>query len=148
MLRARLPWLFTALAVASPFLWLWFFVWSANSSENQDSELAGLSFVLWIITSFIFVILFVTLAALTSRPMSKGMRSVRRLILFLFGGTSLLIGLVTFMLFVVIDPQNLGVLLSGIGMSALFIGSGIIAGRELLSTRGGSKTSGYAEAAG
>ena len=80
--------------------------------------------------------------------MSKGMRSVRRLILFLFGGTSLLIGLVTFMLFVVIDPQNLGVLLSGIGMSALFIGSGIIAGRELLSTRGGSKTSGYAEAAG
>lgn len=101
MLNAKLPWLFTALAVASPFLWLWVFLWSANLSRSGSSEYATLAaFVLWASASIICVALFVTLAALSWKPAGKGARDLRKLVMYLFGGGPLLVGCVIFTLFV------------------------------------------------
>ncbi|MCI0850064.1 MAG: hypothetical protein J4N26_03795 [Chloroflexi bacterium] len=131
MLRAKLPWLFTALAVASPPLWFWFFSWSANSPANQDSEIAGAAaFVLWIITSIIFVVLFLTLAALTWRPAPEG-RDFRRLVLFVFGGPSLLAGF-AMLIFAVANAQNLAELATAGGTGLILFGAGFLAMVELL----------------
>ena len=132
MLRARLPLLFAALAVAAPFLWLWYFRWSVRNETHMtdpDGTAAGLTFLAWIITSVIFVVLFVALAALTWKPASEGLRNLRRVILFFFGGTTLLAGVGIFLAYA-FNAQDPGWRLTGIGVSVLFIGSGILAGRE------------------
>ena len=143
-MRTRLPWLFLALAVASPPLWFWYVSWSIRDDYDGTGYAIGF-FIFWPIVSFIFVVLFVALVALTWTPTSEGSRNLRRLILFFSGGTTLLVGLGIFMLYA-FNTQDLGWGLIGIGVGMLFVGTGIMAGRELLLTRSDSKTPGGAEA--
>ncbi len=128
MLKTRLPWLFLALAVASPPLWFWFVRWSVR--DDYEGTGAGIGFFIVLpIVSLMSISLFVTLAALMWRPVSGGSRNLKRVTLLFFGGGSLLAGLVIFMSSA-LNAQDLGWELIGISVSVLFIGSGIMAGRE------------------
>ena len=93
--RARLP-LFLSLALAAApvlLLFFWLLVRNETNQTDPDGTAVGVAFVLWIISSALFILAFLTLAALTWEPASWGTRNARRLMLFAFGGPSVLAGL-------------------------------------------------------
>ncbi len=134
MLRTRLPWLFLALAVASPPLWFWYVSWSLPDDDYEGTG-AGIGFFIFLpLVSLIFISLFVTLAALTWKPVSEGSRSLKLLTLVFFGGASLVAGFSVFALFAhgVANAESPVALTAVGGTALLLLGAASLAARESL----------------
>ena len=87
MLRAGLPWLFTALAVASPpSLYALFALWG-------DYNLDDTGRIFWFFYSLVLVAVFLTLAAATWSPESVAARAFKYAVLVPSGVASLLGGI-------------------------------------------------------
>ena len=136
MLRAKLPWLFTALAVASPPLLLWYIVGSGRDDHDDGAAVIGL-YIAWPVVSTICLSVFATLAALTWKSVAVESRNRRRVLLFMFGGLSLLVGC-ALVLFAVTVTKSMGGTPLGtaifLGTLAVLFGVGYLALRDLFST--------------
>lgn len=134
--RARLPWMFLSLALAAtPVLLLFFWLLGRNETNQTDPDgtAVGVAFVLWIISSALFILAFLTLAALTWEPASWGARNARRLMLFAFGGPSVLAGL-WICIFAVTYVDAFTWFSTAMGATGLFyFGVGFFALRDLFS---------------
>ena len=133
--RARLP-LFLSLALAAApvlLLFFWLLVRNETNQTDPDGTAVGVAFVLWIISSALFILAFLTLAALTWEPASWGTRNARRLMLFAFGGPSVLAGL-WICIFAVTYVDGFTWFSTAMGGTGLFyFGVGVFALRDLFS---------------
>lgn len=95
MLRAKLPWLFMALAVASPLL-LFVLFWGLIRNETDQTDPDGTAFIVaaigWVFSSVVYAVAFVTLATMAWKPTAQLTSALRRLALILFGSASIPVG--------------------------------------------------------
>ena len=96
MLRTKLPWLFTALAVASPPL-LWVLrepirLWLEEGYERQAGTFAA---ILWFFFAVTAVLMFAVVGLATSTSQSQGKVDLRRAALLTVGAVSVAAGILT-----------------------------------------------------